>query len=183
MDFSSIFESTARTANMVGTGMQAGGSLFSAFNKFAYADSAEQAGKMTALQMRQQASDVQAASQRTAWSVERQGELMASRALAVAAASGGGASDPTVVNLIAKNAGEFAYRKAVALYEGESKAQGLRYGADVKEYEGKAVAASARAAGIASMFKAGTSIMSGYATDDSLFKRFGGGGPDMKELD
>ena len=183
MDFSSIFESTARTANMIGTGLQAGGSLFSAFNKFSYADSAEQAGKLTALQMRQQASDVQAASQRTAWSVDRQGEMMASRALAVAAASGGGASDPTVVNLMAQNAGEFAYRKAVALYEGESKAQSLRYGADVTEYQAGATAASARAAGVANLFKAGTSIMSGAAADDSLFRRFGGGGPNMNEVD
>src|SRR5688500_11497475 len=43
-----------------------------------------------------------AASQRQALEERRQGDLVASRALAVAAASGAGVSDPTVIDIIAR---------------------------------------------------------------------------------
>lgn len=67
-----------------------------------------------------------AVSQRAAEEQRRQGRYAASRALAVAAASGGGASDPTVVRLISQTKGEAAYRASVALYEGEAKARTMR---------------------------------------------------------
>lgn len=64
-----------------------------------------------------------AASQREALEEERQAKLRASRALAVAAASGGGASDPTVIDIIANLRGEGAYRAGLRLYEGEERAR------------------------------------------------------------
>lgn len=73
-----------------------------------------------------QAGQVLAVSQQQAREEQRQGRYVASRALAVAAASGGGVSDPTIVNLIAKGKGEATYKANVALYQGEAKARQLR---------------------------------------------------------
>lgn len=107
------------------------------------ADSARVAGQrknvesqFEAEQMEQQAGQTIAASQRTALDQRRQANLLASRALALAAASGGGASDPTVVRIIAGIKGEGAYRSAVSLYRGEEEARKLNLGAQGKRYEG-----------------------------------------------
>jgi hypothetical protein len=54
----------------------------------------------------------------------------------VAAASGAGASDASVVNIVGRIKGEGAYRAATALYAGEDKARVLRMQAAAKRYEG-----------------------------------------------
>lgn len=77
-----------------------------------------------------------AIAQREAMEERRQSDIVASRALAVAAASGGGVSDPTIVNLIARIKGEGAYRAAVAMYEGESRARQYRLAAASSRYGG-----------------------------------------------
>jgi hypothetical protein len=64
--------------------------------------------------------------QRAAMEEKRQSNFVASRALAVAAASGGSVSDPTIVKLLTNIKGEGAYRAGVAMYEGESQARKLR---------------------------------------------------------
>jgi hypothetical protein len=51
---------------------------------------------------------------------------VASRALAVSAASGAGVTDPTTVRVIANARGEGAVRAATALYEGSARARQLR---------------------------------------------------------
>lgn len=55
--------------------------------------------------------------------IQRQTAYINSQALARAAASGAGASDPTVMHLIAQTAGEGAYRAALAMYQGEAQAR------------------------------------------------------------
>ena len=72
---------------------------------------------------------VVAASQRQANEELRQADLVASRALAVAAASGGGVSDPTVVDILARTRGEGVYRASQALYEGEERSRSIRISA------------------------------------------------------
>lgn len=67
-----------------------------------------------------------AISQRQSLEEQRQATLVASRALAVAAASGAGVSDPTMVRVIANARGEGAVRAATALYEGQARARQLR---------------------------------------------------------
>lgn len=67
-----------------------------------------------------------AISQRQASEERRQANLVASRALAVAASSGGGVNDPTMIRVIANARGEGAVRAANALYEGEARARQLR---------------------------------------------------------
>jgi len=135
----------------------------------------QRASQYQADQLRQNGGQAQAAAQRTAADVDRQTQMVVSRALAVAAASGGGASDPTVVNLIAQNTAEGAYRKAVALYGGDETNRVNQMQADAREYEGK----SARVAGYVS---GASNLMMAGARGKSLFDRFGGGAPGQGEL-
>lgn len=122
----------------------------------------------------QEAGQAIAISQRAAAEQRRQGEHLASRALAVAAASGAGVSDPTMVNILANVRGEANYRAAVALYEGESMARNLRL-----------EAATGRVSGFEALAE-GYARQQGYALAatgrglreiGSLYARYGQNGP------
>jgi hypothetical protein len=143
-----------------------------------------EAARYEASQARTNAGQVIAASQRTAAEQRRQGELVQSRAIALAAAGGGSTTDAGVINLIAGNAGEIAYRSAVALYEGEDKARSLREQATAKEFSAEGAAKAKEYSGAmaakagedrkkASMVGAFGDLIKGGA---SLFSTFGGGG-------
>ena len=162
-----------RSVNDIGTWMSAGGSFAAALSQIQYGLEAQKAAKFQADQMRINAGQAQAGAQRDAWSIQREAEYTASRALAVAAASGGGASDPTVVNLMARNADEMAYRRQLALYEGDEAARGMRMGAAAKEYSGANARRAANEAAVGSVYGAGSSLLKGYAKDLSLRERFG----------
>jgi len=124
-------------------------------------------------QARINAGQAQASAQRVAAEQRRQGALVQSRAIALAAAGGGSTTDAGVINLIAGNAGEIAYRSAVALYEGEDKARSLREMAKAKEYSGVMAAKSGEDRKKAAMVGAFGDLVKGGA---SLFSTFGGGG-------
>lgn len=133
------------------------------------------AAEFAAWQAEEQAGTAVAISQRTAAEQRRQANLVASRALAVAASSGGGASDPTVVRLISNARGEGVYRANVALYEGEAKARQLRFDAAagrVGGYESQAAGAGLESSyAIAGLGKAATAV--------SLYAKYGGSGPGL----
>lgn len=123
----------------------------SIFGSLAEGDAAEEWGRMRqqaaqveAAQMETAAGQAQAVAQRNADEEHRKADLVMSRALAVAAASGGGASDPTVTNIISRIAGEGTYRGMMALYAGEEEARDMRnraratrYSGEVSRYEGE----------------------------------------------
>ena len=165
LDFLDFNKSGAQDLNVLGGILQFAGTI-------SRGQQAQAAGQFQADQLRQNGGQAQAAAQRTAADVQRQTEMVVSRSLAVAAASGGGASDPTVINLIAQNASEGAYRKAVALYGGDEANRTARLQADAKEYEGK----SAR---MGSLISGATNLLNSQAKSASMFQRFGGGGPAM----
>ena len=87
--------------------------------------------------MEQSAGQERAASQRGAVEQRRQGRLVGSRAQAFAAASGGGALDPTVVNLLGDLGNEADFRAATALYQGEDAARGREYSAVLQRAAGQ----------------------------------------------
>jgi len=113
-----------------------------------------------------------AASQRAAAEERRQARYGASRAVAVAAASGAGG--PTVSRIISDIAGEGAYRSAVALYEGEERARQTRLGAISSRYEGEVAAASGQARQRAFNIGATSSVL---RAGSSLLDKYGRGGP------
>lgn len=168
-----------RLLNSVGSDVEAGGAIAGALSHLDYGLQAQKAMQFQAAQLRINAGQQMASSQRQAFDVQRESDYIASRALAVAAASGGGASDPTVVNLMARNAAEMAYRKSVALYQGENAAREMNMAADAKEYEGANLRRNATEVAASQVLGAGTSLLRGYARDASLRQRFGGDGPDL----
>ena len=95
---------------------------------------AEKRGKAQKLLYDIAAGQTVAAGQRAALEERRQGQLMASRALAIAAA-GGAAQD--VDNLIADINGEGVYRANVAMYEAETEAEKLKFEGLLAEQTGK----------------------------------------------
>lgn len=105
-----------------------------------------------------------AASQREALEERRQADLAASRALAVAASSGGGVSDPTMVDILSRTKGEGAYRARVALYEGQAKRRAMRIAAvgggsfDASE----SLKAGYNAAALGSLARSGASLYAKY---------------------
>ncbi len=88
-----------------------------------------------------------AVGQRRALEERRQAKLIASRAIAVAAA--GGASQD-IDNLIADIEGEGVYRASIAMYEAESEAEKLRFSGLMAERTGRDLqkASSKRALGL-----------------------------------
>lgn len=125
-------------------------------------------------QLNQNAGQAIAASQVAAQEQLRQARLVQSRAIAVAAAGGGGVSDDTIMRLISRNAGEGAYRASVALYQGEEKARQLRMAATTRLYEGDLNAESQLAKADAYDTSAMGGLISGGG---SLFAKYGMGGP------
>lgn len=113
------------------TALQAGGTIIGSS-----AQSREL--KYEAAQLDQQAGQERASSQRGAMEQRRQARLLQSRALARAAATGG-ASDPTVVNILARLEGEGEYRALTALYEGEERARSAEMQAKARRKEAKNV--------------------------------------------
>lgn len=132
----------------------AAGTLASAAGTLMGGATAQAAADAEAAQMRQAAGQSRATAQQEAIQERRRAELAQSRALALAAASGGGASDPTVVNTVGALEREGEYNALSALYEGEERARGLDLGARMRRFEG----ASNRRG---SYFSAGTNLLMG----------------------
>ena len=127
-----------------------------------------------AVQLDQNAGQAIAASQRAAMDERRRTALLISRGIAVAAASGGGVTDPTVGKLLEDIAGEGAYRASVDLYQGEERARSMRMAADAKRFEGD-VAAEGGADRESAYTMAG---LGGLASSGaSLYGKYGMGGP------
>lgn len=133
----------------------------------------QQADEFEAQQLEIQAGQVVAAGQRGALEEERQARLVQSRAIAVAAASGGSVADPTVINILARSAGEGTYRAGVALYQGEERAREMRMQAVGKRFEGQIAIEGGQARAQAARTQGITSLLS---TGASLFTKYGGGG-------
>lgn len=89
------------------------------------------------------ANQARAISQKEAFEQRRQAVLLASKALANAAGSGAGVSDPTVVDLLGNIYAEGAYRSALAMYEGEEQARSLEISAQARRLSGKSGASAA----------------------------------------
>lgn len=126
---------------------------------------AEQEANYRADQMKVNAGQERASAQRQMIGEIKKMRLVQSRGQALAAASGAGALDPSVMDIMGDLETEGRYRGAVAGYEGEDRARSLESGAVLARYEGK----NARKAG---SIKSLSTIMSG-ASD--LYSKYDGG--------
>jgi hypothetical protein len=141
---------------VAGTALSAGGSIIGA-----NAEAKEL--RSEAAQLEAQAGLERASSHRQAIEERRQARLAASRGLAVAAASGASADDPTVVNALAGIEGEGEYRALTALYNGEEQARGM-------EAQAAANRRGAKSTKKAALFNAAGTVLSAGST---LYDRYG----------
>ena len=177
---------SAATAGTIGTVLSAVGtgvSLLSSVQGWKQgneqANATMQAAEFQARSAEQNAGQERATAQRAAEEERRQGKLVQSQALARSAASGG-ASDPTVVNLIGDIAGESEYRAQTALYQGEERATGLQQGADLSRYEGYTQARSTKNNARNQVYTsfANTALSAGNSIATKYGGKFDGGGFD-----
>lgn len=132
------------------------------------------AAEFNAWNLDRQAGIATAIAQRNAEEEIRQGDVAASRALAVAAASGAGASDPTIAKILADTKGMAAYRASVALYEGDEQARQFRIAGISERLGGVGAVEDANAQVKAYRLKSmGTIARTGV----SLYTKYGAGGP------
>lgn len=129
----------------------------------------QQALEHQAAQARQNAGQERAAAQRGAIEQRRQGRFVASRALARAAASGAGAGDPTVENILGDIGAEGEFRALTELFVGEERARGLEHQADIKVFEGGQERRAGDIARRASKFSAFTQVLSGGAKAAGIY--------------
>lgn len=132
------------------------GTAMSAFGAVREGQAANESAKFEARQLEQQSKAQEAAGQRSALEQRRQSELMQSRALAVAGASGGGVTDPGVLRIISGIAGEGENAFQSELYNARTQAETSRSQAVARRFEGK----QAKQAGV---MKAASTALSGIA--------------------
>lgn len=167
-----------------GLALQAGGAIQSQQAAKKAAAARRAAAEFEAQQLEQNAGQSISAAQRQAFETERTGKYTASRALALAAASGGGASDPTVMGTISQLASETAYRRSLDLYQGEERARQLRLGATAARVSGEIGAEGVLNQGRAAVVQAESGIVSdvarGYRPSStpvsdgaSMYRRYG----------
>jgi hypothetical protein len=158
---------------IIGLALQAVGGAEARKDAKEIAKKKRQAAEFEAIQLEQQANDALATSQRTLFNEKRTEKLVQSRALTLAAASGG-ASDPTVIRIISGIASEAAYRQNLAIYQGEDRARSLRLAAQANRFSGEIGAAASLAQGNAIATQAAGQVIGGAG---SLYARYGYGSP------
>ena len=152
--------------------MQAKGNAKSAAAAKAQGKAIKKEKEFESAQLRQQAGLDIAVSQQKAQEQLRQSRLVQSRTLAVAAASGGGVSDPTIVRMLSRVAGEGTYRARTALYEGEERARLKMMQAEASDYEGKTGVIAGNMRASAYQTQGAASLLGGAA---SLYAKYNSG--------
>lgn len=152
-----------------GTGVQAYGQADQAAGYMQYGQIRNAAAQFAAAQMRINANNAQGSAQRKAQMIGLNADYVISSQRARAAGSGGGGSDPTVLNLMARTKSMAGFQQSVALYGGQERARELNMSAAAEEYSGRAEASMGRQAGIAGGFAALTTALKGGV---SLFSKY-----------
>lgn len=173
-DFASeIKQNPASSLGAFGTIMGAISNIASAGTAKTVGSHQREAAYFTAAQQDQAAQSVVAAGERSAMNEDLKAKLLASRAIAVAAANGGDATSPGVSQIVADIAGRGAYNAGVALYDAEDKARQLRLAAEGARYSGDVAEAGGQSKAAAYLFGSAGNL----AQASSLFSKYGRGGP------
>lgn len=166
---------TPAQQTILGTGLKAGGQYadgMSASGAASYDASAIRAnGAFTSAQLRVNAGQAVAGSQRDMATEAFNSKVVQSRALALSAASGGSATDPTVLAIMGGLAGKGTYNEQMAQYNGSERARSMydqanandfqtATNAAMQEYNGKVANAKA-IGGMVSTVLSGSSSLKG----------------------
>jgi len=154
-----------------------GGTALSAYNQYGAGKAAAAEGKaiqsakeFEAQQMLVNAGQARATSQRKALAQQKQTKLVQSALQARAAASGGGALDPTVMDLAGDIAAEGDYRRRVALYEGDDASRTLNAGAGMRRWEGEQAVRAGKIKQRSANIGAGATLLSGIGMATAFSK-------------
>jgi hypothetical protein len=134
---------------IAGTAVSAAGSIIGGIQ-------ASNTAKAQADIAEQQANEQRAVSQREAARRAKEAKYIQSQQLQRAAASGGGADDPTVLALMGDVGAESSYQQRAAIYEGETKGRGLEHQAALDRWQ-------AKQAMYGGFIGAGSSVISGLS--------------------
>jgi hypothetical protein len=157
----------------VGGALQAAGTLMGG-NAAADAGRAQQGAQyFKATQEEQAAQESRAGQQRVALDKAREGRLLQSKLQAGAAASGGGASDPGVINLAQGIAGRSEFESLLEMYKGENRARGLEDQAIGSRMSGDAAKAEGEAKKTASRYSAAGTLIGSAGSAYKVYKGFG----------
>ncbi len=138
------------------------GDIVKGYGQLRAGKEAKRSGKLESVELEKRASTRRAVGHRDAAEERRNADLAYSRALAVAAASGAGVSDPTVVKLFADLQAEGDYRVLSRLFVAEDEAQGIAYRSKVALREGKARSKLSKYQAASSALGAGESFADAY---------------------
>jgi len=153
-------------AGLAGAGLSAAGQL----NQAKYQ---QELGTVENEEEQQKANQDTAAAERQEIQQDRQTQLVLSRATADAAAGGGSASDPGVVNLEGQIAQQGAYNAMSALYGGQSKAAQDTYQGQIDLFQGQQAATAAPIAAAGTILS-GVSSFFGNRALLSYYRQNGG---------
>lgn len=135
------------------------GTIVSAVGSIAAGQAQADAANAQAAAQERRAGEERAAAQRQAAAKAKEARLVMSRQQALAAASGGGAGDPTVMNLMGQVAATGDFNARSALYEGEARGRGLEDQAAIERMQ-------AKQAKLAGFINAGSTILGGLSSVD-----------------
>jgi len=155
-----------------GTVLKAGAILAGGREAVAQSRAVAAAREFQAKQLEVRAGQERAAAQRRFLEQRRRGRLLQSSLQARAAASGAGATDPTVNKLATGIESEADYLARTALFEGEEAGRALESGAALRRFEGAEALRAGRARRKASQRSAVTTLL-GQFEDLSLFSKYG----------
>lgn len=138
-------------------------------------EAAQRASEMEAAAREREAREREAASQREAISQQKKTDLALSRQQAVAAGSGAGATDATVLDLMGDVAAAGEYNERSALYEGTASARGLDEAADLARFKGEQARKAGKVQSQATILS-GLSSFAGTLSKAKFPTSFGGSG-------
>jgi hypothetical protein len=142
--------------------VQGGSTLLGAYSGIQEGKAAERMGKFTARQLRQKATQEVAVSQRLAKKEREKAALVESRARALAAASGGAATDKGVMDIITDIQAQGDVNALTRLAEGIETAKGLELQAEGAEIEGRQAKKAARTRAITGLLGEGVGMAERY---------------------
>lgn len=154
----------APTLSTIGTIASVGGALVSGLGAMQQGKAAKVNANFQAKQMEQQAGQDRAYAQRVAIEKRREANVAISNAQARGAASGGGATDPTVLNITGALAQQGEYNALSALFSGEERARGQELQASATRMEGKQAKKAGMIGGVSTIASGiGNTLMAKYA--------------------
>lgn len=166
---------SATPAAMILTGA---GAAVSALGTIAGGNAAEAAGEASnasyqfkAKQEEMAAQESRASAQRQQFERQRQTRLVQSRLQASAAASGGGADDPTILGLVGDIGARGEYESLMEMYKGENRARGLEDTATASRMSGAAALAEGKAKRSASQLSALGTIIGGAGSMFNIYNK------------